>query len=657
MTFLFPLFLAAGAAVLAPLVLHLRRQPPTNITEFSSLLFLEPSAVVTTTKRRLERWWLLLLRCLCLALLALMFARPYLENDPAGGTASHGTATLILLDQSASMSRENLWPAALERVYEHIADASPTDQLAVATFSSKATLRANFTELESLGAPARAALVKKALAELKPDAHGTRLDTTLIAATHWLDETRQASDPKRPPPAKRQIVLISDLQQGASISELSRFTWPQDVTLQLDTVAAESSANLALALAADDENADPAASANLRLRLTSAADSPTHDYQLILDGQTAAPKLTGRIAPGTTRILRLPRPTDDKPHTISLSGDDWTLDDAVHVAPLQPERPLVLAVAQKADLDDPAGSLYYLKRALQPTPLIVPTVTTDVSEANWSKAQWIVLVQDAPHTDLLPKLRSFAEKGGHVLVLVASAEAGNALSALIGAPIAFAEAASKEFALLTNLDTKDPTLQAFADPRLANFSQLHIWHRRSLTALLAGASVIASYDDGRPALFHLPVGKGRVHILTTTWAPADSQLALVPQFIPLLYSLLQQTSGRIQTSHQLTTGQPLPGTDQVAEKLGTQSIEGTTYAINLPPEESRLAPMSASVLAALSIPLREADNPQAAATAVSATKLALEALENQQQYWLIILAALLWMVGLETWLANRKLTT
>ncbi|MEQ1752257.1 MAG: BatA domain-containing protein, partial [Prosthecobacter sp.] len=76
MTWLFPLYLLGGSAIIGPILMHLRRRPPQDRVEFSSLMFLDAQTPMPVSKRRLENWLLLLLRCLALLLLALMFARP-----------------------------------------------------------------------------------------------------------------------------------------------------------------------------------------------------------------------------------------------------------------------------------------------------------------------------------------------------------------------------------------------------------------------------------------------------------------------------------------------------------------------------------------------------------------------------------------------------
>src|SRR6187397_723860 len=114
MSFLAPLFLLGGAVIIGPIIFHLIRRTTREVTPFSSLMFLQPTPPRVTKRSRIENLWLLLLRCLALALLALAFARPFLPRPASSLPLAEGAGkrTVILLDTSASMRRENLWEDA-----------------------------------------------------------------------------------------------------------------------------------------------------------------------------------------------------------------------------------------------------------------------------------------------------------------------------------------------------------------------------------------------------------------------------------------------------------------------------------------------------------------------------------------------------------------
>ena len=81
------IFLAGAAAIALPFLFHLIRRSSREKVVFSSLMFLEPSPPRITKRSRLEHILLLLLRCAVIALLAFVFARPFLQKPiAAAGT-------------------------------------------------------------------------------------------------------------------------------------------------------------------------------------------------------------------------------------------------------------------------------------------------------------------------------------------------------------------------------------------------------------------------------------------------------------------------------------------------------------------------------------------------------------------------------------------
>jgi hypothetical protein len=107
MSFLTPLFLLGGLAIALPVVFHLVRRSSKDKLLFSTLMFLRPTPPRLTRRNRLDHILLLLLRCLVIGLLALGFARPFLQKPMAALASSRPATRLVLLvDTSASMRRE-----------------------------------------------------------------------------------------------------------------------------------------------------------------------------------------------------------------------------------------------------------------------------------------------------------------------------------------------------------------------------------------------------------------------------------------------------------------------------------------------------------------------------------------------------------------------
>jgi len=235
------------------------------------------------------------------------------------------------------------------------------------------------------------------------------------------------------------------------------------------------------------------------------------------------------------------------------------------------------------------------------------------------------------------------------------------------------------------IDFQHPLFAPFADPRFSDFTKIHIWKYRKLdAAAIPGARVVAKFDSADPALVDIPVGKGRLIVLTTGWQPDDSQLAVSSKFVPLLFSLLELGGGVAPAPAQWLVGDavPLPagggavtvrtpdGT-KVALPAGATSFAQTTrpgiyeitadgrtqrFAVNLDPNESRTAPLAIDELEHRGVPVAQS-RPEAARAADNRILLAAVEAENRQKLWrwfiAATLAALLAETALAGWTARR----
>ena len=132
------LFGLGALAVAFPFLFHLIRRTPKGKTEFSSLMFVDPSPPSLTQKSRLENLLLLVLRCAAIALIAFAFMRPFIRDGGKLVPADLSTRKIaILVDLSASMQRGDLWQQANNRVREITAECGPRDDVALFGFDRR----------------------------------------------------------------------------------------------------------------------------------------------------------------------------------------------------------------------------------------------------------------------------------------------------------------------------------------------------------------------------------------------------------------------------------------------------------------------------------------------------------------------------------------
>lgn len=101
MSFLFPVFLLGGLAAAVPILLHFFARDRAPRLPFSDVRFLERASVRRTRRRRPRDLLLLALRVAALLLLAVAFARPFV--DAAGGARR---TTVVAVDRSLSLSAD-----------------------------------------------------------------------------------------------------------------------------------------------------------------------------------------------------------------------------------------------------------------------------------------------------------------------------------------------------------------------------------------------------------------------------------------------------------------------------------------------------------------------------------------------------------------------
>ena len=178
----------------------------------------------------------------------------------------------------------------------------------------------------------------------------------------------------------------------------------------------------------------------------------------------------------------------------------------------------------------------------------------------------------------------------------------------------------------------------FADARYSDFSSIRIWKYRVLPpALVERGTTVANYDSGDPAWIVYPVGKGTLHVLTTTWRPADSQLALTSKFPPLLHALLTRAAGSMGKGDPLLVGDTIPSSvPEIAEAPGLFRDGDSAFAVQIDPGESELTPLRVSDI---NLPLAEPDD----TTALSASSTRLSNIEQEHQqkwgWWLVVAAS------------------
>ena len=620
MSLLAPLYFLGALAVVGPLVFHLIRRQPKSSVSFSSLMFLRETPPRISRKSRLDQWPLLLLRCLALLLLAAAFARPFLRSATGSLVDAPSRRIVVLVDRSASMRREDLWDRAVAEANSVLDELSDQDQFAVMLFDNDVeSLGAGGLDIEkdtqgfgsrensgSLATAFGADRVREAKGFLKaagPSWFATDLGKAIRSAADWaewpvqsestvLSAAANSANPTGPVDSgvsgPATIVLISDLQSGADITELESYQWPDDVSVDIRQLNVAGRTNASLSLmsndATDNIDSEPAkdlaaAVVKIPVRVTNSEDSISANFRLDWQfPQTAGSNpavsspdsQTLQIDPGSVQIFRMPLDQNrsqvaGQGSQLQLSGDDHPFDNVRYLVP--PSKQSVSLGYIGPDANDPQSSLaYYLSR--------VP-LANSTREVEFNRLDQTDNIQfDAGQTPLLvvaeslnaanqQNLNQYAEAGGNVLFVLGDADSSAGIMQSVrdltgDALIQSSEANVGDYSMLTQIDFADPLFAAMADPQYNDFTKIKFWKHRIITNQSQQWDVIAAFDSGSPAILRWQSGDQNVWLMAAGWQPTQSQLALSTKFIPLMSRWFNGNRNRDRQINDHELGAPLP---------------------------------------------------------------------------------------------------
>jgi len=688
MSFLAPLFLLGALAVALPVVFHLARRTTRERKLFSALMFLRPAPPRLTRRNRLEHILLLVLRGVIICLLAAGFARPFLKRAaPLPTVGRVPTRTVILVDSSASMRREGLWSAARAKAEAAVREAALQDSLALFTFDRGLTPVVSFEEWHSTPFSERAALAISRLRNISPGWGATCLDHALTQAAEMLLHERE------PKVDAQRVLLISDLQAGSRTSALRGYEWPRQIALVTEPVVAKTPGNASLHWLVESGLGVSGGETNVRVRLSNEADSKQSQFLVgwaDSKGEWIAPAIETHLQGGQSRVVTLPRPPwSSNAASLMLRGDNEPFDNTLFVAPREAAHVKVLYLGEDAESDS-ARPLFFLRRALQPMPHLALEVVSARPAESWPRDHLreaaLIVLTGALSEDQAESVRMEVGRGKTVLFALMNTAAAPTLARLLGRPeLRLEEARPAGYALLGEMDFQHPLLAPFADARFNNFTSIHFWsYRRLMMSDLPEARLVARFDQGDPAIVEVPIGQGRLLLLTAGWHTADSQLALSTKFVPFLFSVLELGGALHPAPVQCRVGDVvslsslgLPTNQLVAVvrpdgtratlAAGATALEDTPVpgvyrltagshtaflAVNLDATESRTAPLAPDEWARL-VPPPAGSTPKTPIPTTAPRHLKYAEIEQNQKLWRWFIVAALGVLLVETWLAGH----
>ncbi len=672
LSFLVPAFLAGLAAIVVPIVVHLRQRERKEPIRFPSLMFLARVPHRTAERRRLTNLLLLLLRGLAVTLLVVAFARPFIKKTPDQVRARiRSRALIVLLDRSMSMGYAGVWDRARDSVRAALNGLAPGDLAGLVEFDSRAVIAQPLT--------ANRELVRAKLAELVPGGADTRFAPAFRLAR---EVARDAGD------AKVEILLVSDLQRHA-IPGLETVDPVQGATLRIAAVGPDGAGN-ARVVSVDASRSLEGRQVVLRVSARVASKEATERATratLTVDGRdltsTGAVLAPSGVTAVTFDPVRVPATARDA--SVRLDPDGLPADDDYR---FELAGPAGVRVALLLPSGQPAGESLFLERALAISR--APTLTVSIARGavRASDLQTVSVVVAADLAALGARsaaaVRRLVDRGGGLVVFTGSRGAPEApagpgwLPARTGRVI---DRATDRGASFGYLNRDHPVFEPFQETIATDFGSARYFRYHELMPDSA-ADVLARFDDGRPAIVAGALGSGRIVMMAS---PADglwNDLPLQPVFLPLVQRLVSWagTLGEERQAFEVGDVAVLPATgtaltvdqpdgerqrvepDTAARTLalaapgfyavrrdGAETTPVASYAVNPPAAESDLTFAAPAEIAGA---LRVSGDSGTMGEPVLPLSAAEQ--EARQSWWAWILLAAIGLLVVETWYAARR---
>lgn len=557
-----PLMLAGLVTALTPIIIYLLlRRRKTEVRWGASYLL----RLTLASKRRSSIWRqlvVLAVRCLILALMALLLAQLWRQNPEPAGTRLVPPALpvhrAVIFDNSLSLSCRDGAESRADRLRAALS-ALLQSQRACDT----ATLIPLFPELVAekpqppvtLSGHPSAAATEALVTRIRLREGATQLAPALVTGLARLATT---------PHALQELYLLSDFPRELE-RELAALAWVQpaaaarQVRIVPVNLAGTGAPPATVALHAVTLGTDLAAAGvplTLYLDVENCADTPQPlRLNLQLDDKptgTVEAALQPNERRQLTHTVTFPSPGI---HVLSagVAGTRLDVDTGATLAVDVRQAPLVWVVAKesKGFGDGDVSESEFLMRALAPkgsNPLRVEAPEFRAVTQPIPDTVDVIIVAGFPVTVAMGKpLGDFVRRGGGLVLGlgpdVRPANWNECLAELLPAPLEqpWREAVDPEVFVSVNPATRDthyPLFAEFATERNGAAGDIRVYNYIKMGNGEEPGGAVLSLTGGDPYLLQRQVGRGHVWLVTSSLGISWSSLAVQQAHLPLLYRLI-----------------------------------------------------------------------------------------------------------------------
>jgi len=549
--FLAPLYLLAGLAAAIPIAIHLLHRRRPRPVPFSTLRFLQEAVARTRRSRNVTHIIALLFRVLIILLLACAFARPKVQFAT---WLPEGARTVILvLDCTASMQfmdgDKSNFETAREWARKLLASLNEADQVAVVAAGAKDPW-VLFPPVSDHAAAVRA------LDDLQPGYGTAQLTSILRELVHRFDESSVDKG--------AEIHVFSDFQEtgwnSVEAEDLARELARRQTVVFLNHVRPEVVANAGIE---DAIFHPPALLGNGRFtaiaRVVSSPDyRGPNSLRLHIDGAEIS-RTTFTLRPAQTLEQsiesRAPDGEGAVTGTLELEKDALEADNVFYFSLARfPGIPVLLVDGSARGPGSATQDTLFLRYALQPRgrvrTLFLPRIVDWATFLSTDPRRFRVLFLSNPpelSTTAAMKIKQFLNGGGTVVVFpgaFAALEKGwAALPGLKGANARKVTLDEEKAVSLLRSESPDEIEKRLV--QIIPDKPAFVLRRRLLfDGIPSDATGVWQYADGKPFIFTVRVGRGRLWVASVSANRDWSDWPLTPWFVVFIQELGKQAASQ-----------------------------------------------------------------------------------------------------------------
>jgi hypothetical protein len=472
-----------------------------------------------------------------------------------------------------------------------VAQSGEGDVYAVLEFSDQTAMKTQLTGEASVALDA----IENAI---KPGDQPTRYAQVLRAAEKVALQARTG---------KRIIHLISDFQQAGWTAEERQFGLGAGIELRYVDLGSDEFSNLAIRNV-HIIKAEQSSHSELLIK-ASVAEFGNRDRNSIpvrarVDERVIAERLVNVPKEDAEEIeFRIPDLSPGE-HPIVLEIDDPHLErDNRYYMTVKVQGKTPVAVVEKPEARGRRSTSFFLAKALN-VDRLSPYSLTAVSADNLAVSGKLLVWNDvAPGTAAVQnRLRDFVKEGGGLIIVLGGtikpAEFNRTFGSWIPAKMETASTGQSpsrarpadSFVVMTDLRLDHPIFQPFGKPHSGTFSTARFYSYSPIVAE-SGSRILASFDNGYPALISAVIEKGRILIFASSADNSGNDLPLKAVYAPFWQQMLRHLESFEEPRYWLEVGDVLDPKavlfDQDFRRGGNELEPGEAVAI-LDPEKQRL---------------------------------------------------------------------